>query len=69
LPAAASLALRGRVLAPHHVADNGGGGCRLTVGHLGGDLKPVVEFHTENQFWQPLVSVKAPPASLRGFDE
>src|SRR5207245_2639784 len=31
---------------------SGGGGCGLTVGRLGDDLDPVVECHTESEFWQ-----------------
>ena len=27
------------------------------------------EFHTENQFWQLVVSIEAAPTSLRRFDE
>jgi hypothetical protein len=33
------------------------------------DLEPVGEFHTENEFWQLVVTVEAPPTSLRGFDQ
>jgi hypothetical protein len=31
---------------------SGGGGYGLTVVRLGDDLDPVVECHTENEFWQ-----------------
>src|SRR5436189_5847480 len=43
---------------------SGGGGCGLTVGRLGDDLDPVVECHTENEFWQLVVSVEPSPAFL-----
>ena len=39
------------------------------VGRLADDLEPVGEFHTENQFWQLVVAIEAPPTFLRGFDE
>ncbi|MCK1476764.1 hypothetical protein IVB27_18635 [Bradyrhizobium sp. 197] len=31
---------------------SGGGGYGLTVGRLGDDLDPIVECHTQNEFWQ-----------------
>src|SRR5437879_1771430 len=43
---------------------SGGGGFGLTVGRLGDDLDPVVECHTENEFWQLVVSVEPSPAFL-----
>jgi len=46
---------------------SGGGGCGLTVGRLGDDLDPVVECHTENEFWQLVGAVETSPAFLRGF--
>src|SRR5207302_3526863 len=46
---------------------SGGGGCGLTVGRLGDDLDPVVECHTENEFWQLVGAVETAPAFLRGF--
>ena len=36
----------------------------MTVGQLGDDLDPVVECHTENEFWQLVVSVEPSPAFL-----
>src|SRR5207237_7122657 len=46
---------------------SGGGGCGLTVGRLGDDLDPVVECHTENEFWQLVGAIETAPAFLRGF--
>src|SRR5206468_8389118 len=37
---------------------SGGGGCGLTVDRLGDDLDPVVECHTENEFWQLVVAIE-----------
>ena len=48
---------------------SGGGGCGLAVGRLGDDLDPVVECHTENEFWQLVMTVEAAPASLRALDQ
>src|SRR6266567_3876627 len=48
---------------------SGGGGCGLTVSRLGDDLDPVVECHTENEFWQLVVAVETAPAFLRGFQQ
>src|SRR5207245_8059869 len=48
---------------------SGGGGCGLTVGRLGDDLDPVVECHTENEFWQLVGAVETAPAFLRGFQQ
>src|SRR5437588_9248465 len=48
---------------------SGGGGCGLTVGRLGDDLDPVVECHTENEFWQLVVAIETPPAFLRAFEQ
>jgi Arm DNA-binding domain len=48
---------------------SGGGGCGLTVGRLGDDLDPVFECHTENEFWQLVMTVETAPAFLRALDE
>src|SRR5437899_5853446 len=48
---------------------SGGGGCGLTVDRLGDDLDPVVECHTENEFWQLVGAVETAPAFLRGFQQ
>src|SRR5437660_9289226 len=48
---------------------SGGGGCGLTVGRLGDDLDPVVECHTEKEFWQLVGAVETAPAFLRGFQQ
>src|ERR1700686_756482 len=48
---------------------SGGGGCGLTVGRLGDDLDPVVECHTENEFWQLVVSVEPSPAFLCALEQ
>ena len=48
---------------------SGGDCCGLTVDQLGNNLKPIGEFHTENQFWQLVVAVEASPTFLCGFDE
>src|SRR2546423_11232721 len=48
---------------------SGGGGCGLTVGRLGDDLDPVVECHTENEFWQLVVAIETTPAFLRGLEQ
>jgi hypothetical protein len=34
----------------------------LTVGRLGDDLDPIVECHTENEFWQLVMTVETSPA-------
>src|SRR5258707_265402 len=69
-PSRLSFPSRKRELSPNFGdgrSRSGGGGCGLTVGRLGDDLDPVVECHTENEFWQLVVSVETAPASLRGF--
>jgi hypothetical protein len=48
---------------------SGGGGCGLTVGRLRDDLDPVVECHTENEFWQLVMSVETTPAFLCALDQ
>src|ERR1700730_18200409 len=48
---------------------SGGGGCGLTVGRLGDDLDPVVECHTENEFWRLVVTVETAPAFLCALDQ
>src|SRR6202163_1963430 len=48
---------------------SGGGGCGLTVGRLGDDLDPVFECHTENKFWQLVMTVETAPAFLRALDQ
>src|SRR5216683_6852139 len=47
----------------------GGGGFGLTVSRLGDDLDPVVECHTENEFWQLVVAVETAPAFLRSLEQ
>ena len=47
---------------------SGGGGCGLTVGRLGDDLDPIVECHTENEFWQLVMAIETAPAFLRALD-
>jgi len=40
-----------------------GGGCHgLTVSRVGDDLDPVLECHTENEFWQLVVTIETTPA-------
>jgi len=36
---------------------------------FGDDLDPVVECHTENEFWQLVVAVETAPAFLRALDQ
>ena len=48
---------------------SGGGGCGLTVSRFGDDLDPVVECHTENEFWQLVVAIETTPAFLRGLKQ
>ncbi|MGY3294339.1 hypothetical protein ACVWWP_007406 [Bradyrhizobium sp. LM3.6] len=48
---------------------SGGGGYGLTVGRLGDDLDPVVECHTENEFWQLVVAIETTPAFMRGLKQ
>jgi hypothetical protein len=48
---------------------SGGGGFGLTVGRLGDDLDPIVECHTENEFWQLVVAIEPTPAFLRGLKQ
>src|SRR3979409_2282192 len=48
---------------------SGGGGCGLAVGRLGDDLDPVVECHTENEFWQLVMTVETAPAFLCALDQ
>ena len=43
---------------------SGGGGYGLTVSWFGNDLDPVVECHTENEFWQLVVAIETTPAFL-----
>jgi hypothetical protein len=50
-------------------ADRPGGGCGLTVGRFGDDHDPVVECHTENEFWQLVVAIETTPAFLRGLEQ
>ena len=33
------------------------------------DLDPVVECHTENEFWQLVVAIETTPAFLRGLEQ
>ena len=39
------------------------------VGRLGDDLDPVVECHTENEFWQLVMTVETAPAFLGALDQ
>src|SRR5260370_5334083 len=48
---------------------SGGGGCGLTVSGFSDDLDPVVECHTENEFWQLVVAIETAPAFLRGLEQ
>src|ERR1700674_3245255 len=48
---------------------SGGGGYGLTVSRFGDDLDPVVECHTENEFWQLVVAIETTPAFLRGLEQ
>ncbi len=48
---------------------SGGGGFGLTVGRLGDDLDPVVECHTENEFWQLVVAIETTPIFLGALDQ
>ncbi len=48
---------------------SGGGGCGLTVGRLCDDLDPVVECHTENEFWQLVVAIETTPIFLGALDQ
>jgi hypothetical protein len=48
---------------------SGGGGYGVTVGRLGDDLDPVVECHTENEFWQLVVAIETTAAFLRGLEQ
>src|SRR6476620_11265381 len=48
---------------------SGGGGCGLTVGRFGDDLDPVVECHTENEFWPLVVAIETTPAFLRALEQ
>jgi DNA-binding XRE family transcriptional regulator len=38
-----------------------GGGGRLMVDRFGDDLDPVVECHTQDQFWQLVVTIETAP--------
>src|SRR4051794_10144867 len=48
---------------------SGGGGYGLAVGRLGDDLDPIIECHTDNEFWQLVVAIETTPASLRGLEQ
>src|SRR5436190_13787069 len=48
---------------------SGGGGYGLTVSRFGDDLDPVVECHTENEFWQLVVAIETAPTFLRGLEQ
>ncbi|MGY2933191.1 hypothetical protein ACVWZ6_002793 [Bradyrhizobium sp. GM6.1] len=48
---------------------SGGGGYGLTVGRLGDDLDPIIECHTDNEFWQLVVAIETTPASLGGLEQ
>jgi hypothetical protein len=48
---------------------SGGGGCGLAVSRLCDDLDPVVECHTENEFWQLVMTVETAPAFLGALDQ
>lgn len=41
----------------------------LTVSRLGDDLDSVIECHTENEFLQPVMSVKQSPAFLCALEQ
>ena len=41
----------------------------MTVSRFGDDLDPVVECHTEDEFWQLVVTIETTPAFLRGFKQ
>ena len=43
---------------------SGGGGYGLGVSRFSDDLDPVVECHTENEFWQLVVAIETTPALL-----
>jgi hypothetical protein len=47
----------------------GSGGYRLTVSRLGDDLDPVVECHTENEFWQRVMAIDTASALLRSLEQ
>jgi hypothetical protein len=64
--------IAGRELSPNFGdgrGRSGGGGFGLTVGRLGNDLDPVVECHTEKEFWQLVVSIETTPTFLRSLDQ
>src|SRR3954447_12618930 len=48
---------------------SGGGGYGLAVGRLGDELDPIIECHTDNEFWQLVVAIETTPASLRGLEQ
>jgi hypothetical protein len=48
---------------------SGGGGYGLTVSRFGDDLDPIVECHTENEFWQLVVAIETTPAFLRALKQ
>ena len=48
---------------------SGGGGYGLMVSRFGADLDPVVECHTENEFWQLVVAIETAPAFLRTLEQ
>lgn len=41
----------------------------LRVGRLAGDLEPVDELHTLDDFWQMVVAVETAPTLLRALDQ
>ena len=41
----------------------------MTVSRFGDDLDPVVECHTENEFWQLVVAIETTPAFLRDLEQ
>ena len=41
----------------------------MTVSRFSDDLDPVVECHTENEFWQLVVAIETTPAFLRAFEQ
>ena len=42
---------------------------RVAFGYRCSHRKATGELHSENQFWELVVAVEAPPTSLRGLDE
>ena len=39
------------------------------VARLGDDLDPIAECHTENEFWQLVVTIEPAPTFLRALDQ